>query len=364
MRLNRFIALALSIALSTLTAPALAEEREWPGKEWETAQMSAIVDSARVNAGIDAMFAEPQPKDTSVSYALIIVHRGRIVAERYGAGATVSTRLPSYSMAKSYVSALIGILIEDGKLALEAPAPVPQWQQGDPRRGITLDNLIRMSDGLDSNNDLFDPEKSPTLDMLYGRGRGDVAAYAAELPLRDPPGKVWRYSNMSSNIVAGIAGKSIGGGETGYDQFVHERLLDPLGMKDTVLDYDEAGTFVGSSMMNATARDYARFGLLFLRGGVWLGQQIIPSSWIDYVRTPAPAAPNRIYGGMFWLNAGERPPFASAPRDTYWAGGVFGQFIIVVPSKDLVVVRLGHTPNGDTLLDPLSTIISAFPDKD
>ena len=249
-------------------------------------------------------------------------------------------------MTKSVTSALVGILVSSGKLALDEPAPVPEWQSpGDPRAAITIDHLLRMSSGLD-----FDDRSGAALSdvnrMLLRSP--DAAGYAVEKPLQDAPGSAWYYSSGTTNILSRIIRARIGGTDADYWAFARRALFDRIGMPSAVMEPDASGTFVGSSFMYATARDWARFGQLYLQDGVWNGERILPEGWVAYTRRPAPAAPHGRYGAHFWLNGGEavpvaERPFPSLPADLHYAAGYEGQYVIVIPSRELVIVRLGQT---------------------
>ena len=270
-----------------------------------------------------------------VGLALVVVQGGRLVAERYGPDTTPDTRLISWSMAKSITHALVGIAVRDGRLDIDAPAPVPAWA-GDDRQAITTRQLLQMRDGLDFVEDYVDAEVSHCIDMLFGSGKQDVAAYAAARPLAHAPGTTWNYSSGTSNIVARIVGEAVG--EGGVLAFIQKELFDPLGMSSAVARVDGAGTFVGSSFVDATARDFARFGLLYLRDGIWEGRRLLPAGWVDDARTFTAHDPDGMfdYGTHWWLWRDRHGSFG--------CHGYEGQFIVCVPDLDVVVVRLGKTP--------------------
>jgi CubicO group peptidase (beta-lactamase class C family) len=284
--------------------------------------------------------------------AVAVAWRGRLVAERYAPGISPTTPLLSWSMAKSVLATLVGIAIEEGRLALNAPAPVPEWQQeGDPRREVTVDQLLRMSSGL-----AFDEHYGAINDvsvMLFTRA--DAGAFAAGMPLAHPPDSVWSYSSGTSNILARLLRDHFGGDLASMVRWSRERLFDPIGMDSAFIETDASGSFVGSSFAFASARDWARFGQLHLQDGVWNGRRILPEGWVDYVRTPTPRAERGRYGAHWWLNAGDPDDPAvrdwpTLPRDVYAARGMSGQYVVVVPSADLVVVRLGLAQaEGDAL---------------
>jgi CubicO group peptidase (beta-lactamase class C family) len=276
---------------------------------------------------------------------VVVVQDGRLVAERYAAGVAVDAPLLSWSMGKSVTMALVGALVGDGRLDLPAPAPVPEWRApGDPRGAITLDQLLRQSSGL-----AFDETYGAVNDvsrMLFTRP--DTGAFAAAMPLAAPPESVWSYSSGTSNIVARIVRDVFAGDLAAMRRYANERLFDPVGMTSALFEPDASGTFIGSSFVFMTARDWARFGELFRRDGVWDGQRILPDGWVRYAITPTPAAPLGSYGAHWWLDAGEvdapeRRPWPQLPPETYAARGHSGQWVVVVPSARLVVVRLGLT---------------------
>lgn len=307
--------------------------RNWPTQDWEQAS-----DAALENHVQDLV------RDNGVTRAVVVIRDGRVIAESYASGHDAASVFFSYSVAKSFTSAIVGMLVGDGKLAVDAPAPVPEWSGvGDPRSHITLTHLLHMSSGLASNENHGDPG-SDTATMLFGIGRHDVARHAASHPLAYQPGTYFIYSNSTSNVISGIARRAIGGGPDGYRTFLQTRLFDALGMTSARAGFDRAGTFVGSSLIWATARDFARFGLLHARDGEWDGHRLLPKGWVDYVRTPAPGSAGK-YGAHFWLGTyGDAPEIrAQWPTDAFNARGMGGQIISIAPSLDTVVVILGNT---------------------
>jgi CubicO group peptidase (beta-lactamase class C family) len=289
---------------------------------------------------LDGAFGAGADPGLGVTSAVVVEQHGEVVAERYGPDIAADTTLISWSMAKSILHALVGFVVADGLLDIHVPAPVPEWAApGDPRRAITTDQLLRMCSGLGFREDYVDDQASDVITMLFGEGRHDMAAFAAGFPLEHPPGTVFNYSSGSSNIVAGIVGRLLGG-RAAVEHTLHQRLFDPLAMTSATVTFDAAGTFVGSSYVYATARDFARFGRLYLRDG----EDVLPSSWVEHARARTPLdtgegeAP---YGAHWWLvpsldEIGGPGSFA--------AQGYEGQRTLVVPGLDLVVVRLGKTP--------------------
>jgi CubicO group peptidase (beta-lactamase class C family) len=275
----------------------------------------------------------------SVTLAELVVRRGEVVHEAYGPGTGPDTTLISWSTAKSVTHALTGIAVRQGLLELDAPAPVAEWA-GDDRRSITLRQLLNMRSGLRFVEDYVDDSTSHCLDMLFGAGKDDVAGYAAALPLDHGPGSTFNYSSGTTNIVARTIGQAVGGGEVGMRLFMQAELFAPLGMSSADPRFDAAGTFVGSSFLYCTTRDFARFGELYLNDGVWGERRILPEGWVDFARTPVPVPPEEEfgYGAHWWLWDGH------GFDGTFAAHGYEGQYIVVCPARGLVVVRLGKTP--------------------
>ena len=322
--------------------PAQPPDTPYPGAAWPTGDVPATVS---LDALMERAFDPEGPLHDT--YAVVVIHQGRLVYERYdgllpqwegpGKPVDVSTPLLSWSMAKSMLHAVVGMLVAEGRLALDAPAPVAAWSQpGDPRGRITLADLLAMRDGLDFLEDYEDFERSDVLAMLFGGGQGDMAAYAAGRPPAVAPGIRFSYSSGTSNIISGIVASLLGPGDP-YREFLTRRLFVPLGMTSADPRFDDAGTWMASSYVYATARDYARFGLLYLRDGVWDGRRLLPEGWVDQGRRPRSVDPDdgTFYGSHFWT--------VSDRYGTFWAAGHEGQYIDICPALDLVVVRLGKT---------------------
>jgi CubicO group peptidase (beta-lactamase class C family) len=215
---------------------------------------------------------------------------------------------------------------------------VPQWQaEGDPRAGITLEHLLAMRDGLAFAEDYVDAGVSDVMEMLFGRGAADTAAFAADRPLAAAPGERFNYSSGTTNVVSGIVARTVGPGQP-YERFLQERLFDPLGMASARATFDDAGTWTASSYVHATARDFARFGTLYLRDGWWEGEQLLPAGWVDHARRrrSTDLETGNGYGAHWWVTDDE--------HGSFWASGYEGQSVLVSPALDLVVVRLGKTP--------------------
>ena len=324
--------------------PAQPAGVPWPTDDWPTGPPPDGVDLDRL---LDEAFDPEGPlRDT---YAVVVVHGGRLVAERYGGTLPrfdgpgrpvgVDTPLLSWSVAKSMLHVVVGMLVADGRLDPAAPADVPAWRgAGDPRGAITVDDLLSMRDGLDFAEDYEDPDTSDVIQMLWGRGQADMAAFAADRPLAAPPGTRYSYATGTSVILSGIVAGLVGHGDP-YREFLDERLFGPLGMTGATPGFDDAGTWVAGSYVHATARDYARFALLALRDGTWDGRRLVPEGWIDGGRAGRSVDPDDgTWFGRHWWTRDD-------PLGGFWAAGHEGQYLDLVPPLDLVVVRLGRTPS-------------------
>lgn len=328
----------------------LDPDKPWPqGRRVDLKDLPPGVDRAKLEAALKRAFDEPDPKHLRRTWAVVVVYRGRIIAERYRPPITRNTPLIGQSMTKTVTAALVGILVHRGQLKLDAPAPVPEWRSpGDPRHKITLDELLHMTSGLSWDEDYTNP-LSDVPYMLYGTG--DKGAFAAAKSLAHKPGTRWYYSTGTTNIICRIMKRSFGQDLAAYLSFPRRELFNPLEMTSAVLEPDASGTFTGSTFMYATARDWARFGLLLLRKGDWFGRRILPADWVDYMVKPGPGmAPKKYgpyflrYGAQVWLYAGRNSPAARRlPPGTYTLRGYQGQYVTVVPSQHLVVVRMGLT---------------------
>jgi len=311
----------------------------WPTKSWSVAEPSADVDRAALADALAAIAAIDG--EGGVSLATVVVHHGRIVAEQYGADVDADTTLISWSMAKSITQAVIGLLVGDGLLDIDQPAAVPEFA-GSDKAEILVRHLLEMRPGLAFIEDYVDDSVSNCLEMLFGDGQDDHAHYAASLPLIHPPDTVWNYSSGTTNILSRLAGEIIAASSDGRSRigsFLDERLFTPLGMTTATPKYDTVGTFVGSSYVFATARDFARFGYLYLHDGEWDGERLLPAGWVDEARATKSVdedPPHFGYGSHWWT----WPEFPGSLA----AHGYEGQYIIVVPSRDLVVVQLSKVP--------------------
>jgi hypothetical protein len=316
---------------------------------------------ARLRAALDGAFAEPPEPPYRQTKAVVVVHDGRVVAERYAPGYGVTTPVPGYSDTKSVVSALVGILVREGHVAVDQPAPVPAWRDPrDRRHAITIDHLLRMTSGLAWKEHLAGggPDSASRMSFV----ERDMAQFAESRPLSTPHGSTWGYNSGGTMILSRIIRDAVGGRAEDVLRFAHRELFDPLGMRNVTFEFDATGTPVGSRSMLAPARDWARFGMLYLDDGVVAGRRILPEGWVRYSFSPTPVA-GIGYGAGFWTNLGSSEGAArrrgwGMPPDSFFASGFLGQFVVVVPSERLVVARFGisHGPRGD--VDGVSRLVA------
>lgn len=313
-------------------------------------------ENKRLEAALEQAFSETDPRYARNTKAVVVIHKGQLVAEKYAQGIHADTPLPGWSMTKSVTNLLVGLLVHDGRLRLAQAAPVPLWQEevGDPRSEITVDQLLRMSSSLE-----FNEEYSIYSDVTRMLSIEPSAAdFAASKPLIAEPGSLWSYASGTSNILAGIIRRTVGGYIQDYYDFTQTRLFLPLGIRTAVPETDNNGTYIGSSYMYASARDWARLGELCRKNGIWMGNRLLPEGWLEYSTTPTPNNPANNYGAHFWLNADPEDSslsrtWPSVPADAYSMNGFQGQRVIIIPSKQLVVVRLGFSGGPDRGIEQL-----------
>ena len=315
-------------ALDRLPAPA--DTLAWP----------AGVDSVAVADYLARVIAEADPADPVRTWALVVLYQGKLIGEAYAPGFDRESRLAGWSMTKSVTSSLIGLLVKQGRLDLYAPAPIPTWA-GDDRAAITLDQLLRMSSGLAFEEYYFGHTDATRMLFL----RPDAGGYAQSLPLAYTPDTHWSYASGTTNILSRLIRDQFRDPDT-YLRFPYDSLFAPLGMRSVVMEPDAGGTYVGSSFMWATARDWATYGQLYLQDGVWAGQRLLPPGWVDYSRTRTATAPAGQYAAHFWTNATDPADprhWPDVPADAYYPSGFEGQQIVIIPSRGVVAVRLGQT---------------------
>lgn len=315
----------------------------WPTDAWSHAPLDPRVDRTTLEKLLDHAFENPEPDDLDITHGVVIVHRGAIVAERYARDVTPEDAFLSWSMAKSITNSLVGILVQQGKLSVADSPEVKEWSADDRRSRITIDQMLRMVDGLrfreaehlgGGSVRYYPEEESDVIPMLFGDGKKDVAAFASTLPYQEEPEARWNYNSGASNLLARRVSETVGGSQSQMFDFMKRELFDRIGMKTADPRFDEAGSFIGSSHCYCSPRDFARFGYLYLRDGIWDAERILPEGWVDYSRTPSPQSEG-VYGAHFWVIPGS--------LGIFYCSGMGGQRILISPKLDLVVVRSGKT---------------------
>ena len=303
----------------------------------DTAQLVADpqINQPKLTRLVDSIFHEHDPQHLLRTRAVVILHKGKIVSEQYAKGIHQRMPLLGWSMTKSVTSALIGILVKAKKLDIHRPAPVKEWEE-DERKNITIDHLLRMSSGLTFEENYSKPSDATRM-LFKEKGAGN---YAISSKAGFKPNEKWSYSSGTSNILQEIIRRQFPN-STAYWAFPYQALFQKIGMQSAILEPDAAGTFIGSSFMYATARDWAKFGQLYLQDGVWKNERLLPEGWVKYAATETPHS-NGDYAAHFWINHHDK----TYPQDAFWADGFEGQSITIIPSKELVVVRLGCTPKS------------------
>jgi CubicO group peptidase (beta-lactamase class C family) len=329
--------------------------------------------SAPLAGALDRAFAEPDSPARCRTRAIVVVKDGRVIAERYAEGVGIDTPLLGFSATKSVISALAGIAVRKGALSLDQPVPIAAWQSpGDPRAAITLDHLLRHTAGLALGSSLQASLASalePVNRMKFMES--DMAAYAESIPLETAPGAAWNYHDGNTIILAHLIRNAAGGRASDLMRFARQELFGPLGMRDVTIEFDASGNAEASSQMLASARDWARFGQLYLNDGVAGGKRILPEGWVKYSAAPTPNAWVG-QGAGFWTNLGDS--FGATyriehgwPRDAFFAKGTIGQYVIIIPSERLVIVRLGRSPNWppevDGVFDLVRDVVAATNSK-
>ncbi len=316
-----------------------ASRQPWPMGDVNATAAVAGVRIETVNAALDWGMAHKEQN----TRAIVFLYKGKIVGERYASGWTKDTPQISWSEGKSITSALVGILVGRGELKLDDRAPVKEWQKpGDPRSEIRIRHLLNMSSGLDFPYLGLNGPESYTLENKHPRIYFDglnVFEHAINNPLDIPVNTKWRYHNSDPLTLGKIIRDKVEARGENYLTFPQRELFDRIGVRNAVLETDAWGNFIMTGFDYMSARDWARFGLLHLAEGVGQGQRILPEGWTKFVSTPAPADTTLGYGGLFWLNRGHAWP--GIPEDAYRADGAMGQYTMIVPSRDAVIVRMG-----------------------
>ena len=351
---------------STLPDPST---QPWPmGDVLPDEPLPDDLDADKVAQAVDAAFENPE----GMTAAFVVTWKGRLIGERYRDGLTMHTPLESWSMGKSLTATLMGVLIQQGVYELYQPAPVPEWQtDGDPRAEIRIADILRMSSGLRFRAPQ-DPDFDPSVgyaDHIYVYTGGiNSFEWAATRPQQWPPNTIGRYRNSDPVLINYLVRLGVEGRGDDYHSFPQQALFDKIGVRNMVMETDPYGNFLLQGYEFGTARDWARLANVYLQGGMWNGERILPEGFTEFVSTLAPAwdADGRpIYGGFFWINGNDNYPI---PRDAYYMAGAGGQYTIIIPSHDLVVARLGHykggRPGNEALKNALALLMEAVPESD
>jgi CubicO group peptidase (beta-lactamase class C family) len=340
-----------------------AATQPWPmGDRLDDRPLAPTVDRARLEAAVDAAFADA----AALTAGFIVVHQGRIIAERYMPGITRDTQLESWSMGKSITSTLFALLVKDGTYTLEQTAPVALWQKpDDPRRTIRNIDLLRMSSGLRfiaTQDPDYTPDKGYPDHFYIYTGAVDGFEYSINKPLQFPVNTEGRYRNCDPLTIGYLIKQAVRRRGEEYLTFPQRALFDRIGIRRQVLETDPYGNFLLTGYDYGTPRNWARLGLLYLQDGIWQGERILPDGWTKFVSTPAPAWKRPVYGGLFWINSDAA---LNIPKDAYFMAGAGGQYTFIIPSHDLVVVRMGHfrgaAAGRTTLNNAFTHLMAAVP---
>lgn len=358
--------------------PPQAPDVPWPTTKWPIGVLPTGADQAAFDSAIADAF-DNGAKGLGETRELVIIQGGRIAYERYAPGYRADMPLVSWSMAKSMTQALVGVAVQQGRVNIDHPMGSPHWRADDRRAQIPWRTWLQMTDGqryLEIEAETV--ANSDASRKLFGPGRLDVAGYCAQLPLIHEPGEHWNYNSCGIVLTADALTRVVvpdpaspHARRDAMMRWMREGLFDVIGMKAQP-EFDATGLFYGSALIYASARDWAKFGLLYLRDGVWDGRRVLPEGWVDYARTAGTGKNADIYGAGWWVNPGEGDgrPYPTridvGPlRDAFAAQGFEGQYTLVVPSKDLVIVRLGFTPEADlrtgALRDWMGRLARTFP---
>jgi CubicO group peptidase (beta-lactamase class C family) len=373
------LAAPLSHAVADLAPlPAQPPDVPWPTTEWPVGSLPPEMDSAAFSAAMADAFDKPAP-GLGETRELVIIRGGRLIYERAAQGYSTNTRLVSWSMAKSITQALVGVAVAQGKINIDQPMGSPHWSPEDRRAQIPWRQWLQMTDGqryLEIEAETI--AESDASRKLFGPGRLDVASYCADLPLIHEPGTHWNYNSCGIVLTADALTRTIVPNPASPQQrraamlrWMNVSLFDVIGMKPQP-EFDATGLMYGSALIYASARDFARFGLLYLRDGMWDGRRVLPEGWVDFARTHGTGTNADIYGAGWWLapKEGSGRPYpiyvdTGPERDGFSAQGFEGQYTLIVPSKDLIVVRLGMTPEKDlrsgALKDWMGRVARTFP---
>jgi CubicO group peptidase (beta-lactamase class C family) len=357
------VAAALADSSARSPLPAQRLDVPYPTRGWARGDPQRA-DHIQVEVALGKLFAHKSAAGVPDTRALLVVQDGKLVVERYAPGFDARSRFRAWSAGKGLVNAWVGVLVRDGRVSLDEPLDARSWRSrpDDPRRAITVRQALQMTTGL-ANDDGDDGVSSFVADLLFGEAAGDAAFGASDVPLQHDPGTHWAYSTGTTELLARLVADRAG---EDWRAFTARELNAPLGMTSLLVEADRADTPLAGAFAWASAQDWARLGLLYLRDGMWEGQRILPAGWVDFTRTPGSAPNSGRYGAQLWTNAkpsaDQEPGFSELAFDTLEMNGSEGQLVVIVPSRDLVVVRLGalHATTWPELRTQVAALISAF----
>ena len=323
------------------------EKKAWPIGEGDINTKLSNIDYLALTQALNKSFEEPLATTSRRTKAVVVIYKGQLIAEQYASGVNKNTPLLSWSMAKSVTNLQVGLLVNDGLVDIYQSANVPSWTNKPDYQQITLDQLLRMSSGLSFAETYGGASDAPYMLSIAP----NASEYAENKEITHKPDTFWSYSSGTSNILSGIIKRTIGGDFQQYYQYTQEKLFKPLNIKSAQLEADSSGIFVGSSYVYATARDWAKLGQLMLQDGLWEDQRILPEGWVEYSSSPTKTDPLNNYGAQFWLNGDPKDltkqrKWPTVPNDAYSMNGYQGQYVVMIPSKDLVIARFGFTTPG------------------
>lgn len=346
----------LKQASYTLPDPGYAQDTlPWPKGDVLSEHLPSGVDYRRLNAVLEDALDKPGEEPLKKTLGVAVVYDNALVGEKYLEGYDEFTKFHGWSMTKTVTGMLAGVLVDEGRLDIKAPADIPEWAN-DERKNITPEHILHVSSGLDWQENYFTISEATVMLMQSDDMFSSIVACEAI----HEPGSYWNYSSGDVNLLSGLIRKAIGDDEE-YHGYAYSRLFHRIGMLNTVVETDASGLFVASSYSYGSTRDWARFGLLFLNQGIFAGDTILRPEWVEYMKTPAPAS-DGYYGATFWLKE-FRPQneLEDVPEDVFFADGFLGQRVYIIPSKKLVVVRMGYSLKDFSVNDFLREIMATLP---
>jgi len=346
----------LKAAKFTIPDPGYSPDTvAWPLGDLLPEALPEGVDYVKLEEVIAGAFDAPGEEPFKKTLGVAVVYNNQLLGEHYLDGYDKSTRFHGWSMTKTVTGAMAGALVNEGRMNMKSPTGIPQWQDDD-RKDITIENVFHMSSGLDWFENYFTISDATVMLMQSD----DMFSSVTGCPAAHEPGTTWNYSSGDANLLSGLLRQAIGDEEE-YLGYAYTRLFHRIGMLNTVVETDASGLFVASSFSYGSTRDWARFGMLFLNNGIIAGDTVLTPEWVDYMRKPAPASEGT-YAGTFWLKEpNPENALTDVPEDIFFADGFLGQRVYIIPSKNLVVVRMGYSLSNISMNDLLSDIIATLP---